>query len=111
MQAVQLGTRFLDISLLWGALVLANHGFFSLENPESSMLWLMPQLVDFVVRWGTVVTEIHMCQYGSKHKKPTSFMHVPDFLAGLSRSCSGQTSEHVHEELSGKVQLADGSWV
>ena len=111
MQAVQLGTRFLEISLLWGALVLAQNGFFSLENPESSMLWLMPQIVDFVVHWCPVFAEVHMCQYGSKHKKPTSFMHAPDFLAGLSRSCPGSTALHVHEELSGKVQLADGSWI
>ena len=48
--AVQQGTAFLELSLEWGALVLKAKGSFSLENPESSMLWLMPQTVNFVIR-------------------------------------------------------------
>jgi len=49
-----------------------------------------------------------MCAFGSKHKKPTSFLQVPDVLNVLARACPGLSSSHVHEELSGKVR-ASGS--
>ena len=65
MIAVQQGTSFLEISLEWGAIVLQARGFFSLENPESSMLWLMPQTISFVLKWSAIVQELCMCAFGS----------------------------------------------
>ena len=68
MIAVQQGTSFLELSLEWGDIVLQARGFCSLENPESSMLWLMPQTISFVLKWSATVQELCMCAFGSRHK-------------------------------------------
>ena len=84
-------------------------GFWSLENPASSRLWLFEP----IVRLRTLPDVIHvtwdMCQFKAPHKKPTTLLTNMADIASLGRRCTGG---HVHETLQGTVRtcLADGRY-
>ena len=104
-EKVRLGTRFLDISLELADLVFQHKGAWSIENPASSMLWLMPQVLLFIAQHPHVRNQLDMCQFGGDSKKPTVFLASGAFLAQISRQCPGETSDHVHVPLKGTVWI------
>ena len=95
-EKVRLGTLFLDVTLeLCRAISLAG-GHWSIENPDSSMLWLMPQVIAFIQEFQPQRLLLHMCAYGSKHNKPTAFLVSGTLLEPIARTCPGVTASHVH---------------
>ena len=108
--AVDLGTKFLDITLQLARLIQSAGGVWTIENPLSSMLWLMPQTILLLAVPGVARYEIDMCMFGGTSQKPTLFVCSQDLLSTIVRRCCGQSASHVHVTLKGKV-LSDGKWV
>ena len=65
-----------------------------LENPLSSYMLCIPELIHFITKMpNVVVSDCDICQYGRKWKKPTRFVsgHVcPCDAHRLQRRCSGK---------------------
>ena len=92
------GTTFMRMSVDLAHMVVQQGGFFTLENPASSMLWLTPEVTDLELRTGAVRVYHDMCQHGSPHKKPTVFLSSHPAFLSLGRRCPG---DHYHEPLEG----------
>ena len=109
-EKVRLGTLFLDITLQFCEALTKVGALWSIENPESSLLWLMPQVKAFCQRLSPLRIELHMCAYSSLHCKPTSFLTSARCLALIGKLCPGKSATHVHEALSGTV-VVDGKQI
>ena len=107
---MRLGTLFLDITLLLCEALTKVGAFWSIENPESSMLCLMQQLKAFCRRLSPARVELHMCAYSSPHRKLTSFLTTAKCLARIGKLCPGKSATHLHEALSGTVVI-DGNQI
>eukprot|EP00972_Heterocapsa_arctica_P012659 1859891-Heterocapsa_arctica.AAC.1 len=46
-----------------------------MENPFSSRMWLMPNLIRFIPKSGARFSQVDYCQYGPDWCKPTGFLH------------------------------------
>ena len=86
---------------------------WSLENPKSSMLWLMPPLLAFCRRLSPAPLriELHMCAYGSPHRSSTSFLTTADCLAQIGKLCPGKSAMHFHEALSWRDRKTEVSQI
>ena len=62
------GNMFVDITLMLAALLAAQGCDWSIENPASSMLWIMPQVISFLSQWLGQMFILDLCAFGSKHK-------------------------------------------
>ena len=87
------GTTFLKMSVELAYAVHATGGFFTLENPASSMLWLTDDVRQLEAYAGAVQVYVDMCQYGSPHKKPTVFLASDPAFLIMARRC---TADHAH---------------
>ena len=104
-EKVRLGTLFLDITLQLCAALASVGAFWSIENPATSMLWLMPQMVEFCNRFSPTRIELHMCAFGSLHFKPTSFLTSAKNLVPIGRLCPGISNSHARDALTGTVLI------
>ena len=68
-EKVRFGTLFLDITIELAKLVAGHGGHWSIENPLSSMMWIMPQMIQLMT--GQFRNELDMCAYAGLSKKPT----------------------------------------
>ena len=76
---------------------------WSVENPESSLLWLMPEMVALRALPNFSEVTFNMCAYGGCSAKPTTIWTNCGRLLALRRVCPGISSSHRHVELKGKV--------
>ena len=84
---------------------------FSLENPRSSRLWLVPELLDLARRANAEWAHVDYCQYQVPWKKSTSFLLFhwlpaqPSLLVctGSQKKCSASGKSHI--TLKGKDPL------
>ena len=60
-------------------------GYFSLENPERSMIWLVPQLLELFSRAGVAAVLVFYNAYGTLFVKPTLLLHNMPTLHALHR--------------------------
>jgi hypothetical protein len=102
---VRLGTQFLDITLLLCEMVVNHGGHWSIENPSSSMLWIMPQTIALLGLRNSFLFTLDMCAFGSEHMKPTTFASSHACLQGMVRKCPGLSLNHVHIPLQGTVMV------
>ena len=67
-------------------------GYFSVENPESSFLWLLKEYKALAALKGVRFVVLHQCAYGSPHYKPTGILtNAPWLFEGEScRQCKDQ---------------------
>ena len=78
------------------------HGVrWTIENPLSSMLWIMPQTEQFCNEVQPIRVEFHMCAFGAQSMKPTLLLCSDNAFCGLARTCPGCSSKHKHVELQG----------
>lgn len=86
--------------------ILEKHGnHWSLENPASSYVWMMPKMVKLCSKEQTSMVGLHQCAYGLKLpdkngvegpcKKPTQLAGNMPGLSQLCMWCSCDTT-HVH---------------
>eukprot|EP00438_Fugacium_kawagutii_P025119 Skav230792 [mRNA] locus=scaffold312:103074:108500:+ [translate_table: standard] len=95
-------------SLLWFSLrmlrLCESHGVpYTLENPFSSMAWIMPPMKKFISRYNPGLLTLDFCQYGEAWKKPTTLMFNYINLYPLAlrcttigHRCSRSKRPHIH---------------
>ena len=79
------------------------------ENPLSSRLWLTPGFKALMKQDNVDFVSLHMCQFGSKWKKPTAILagNVPSHLLDpICKTCSGSSgicsrTKKAHLQLTG----------
>ena len=47
---------------------------FIIENPQASMLWMLPELKRLIARQDVCIIDAHFCQWGARWKKPTRLL-------------------------------------
>jgi site-specific DNA-cytosine methylase len=76
---VEQGNKFFDLTV--ELIHLNKYGYWSIENPCSSMAWMLPALQK-LAQLGAQTHTFDSCAYGAPWKKPTSFMtNVPQLQA------------------------------
>ena len=103
LELVTVGNQLMVITAELATLCSSVGTLWSIENPASSMLWLMPEMLKLRSLAGFIEVPFDMCVYGGSAKKPTLIWTTCSLLRKLARSCPGQSSSHKHVELSGKV--------
>ena len=98
---VDMGTEFLDITISLAALATEFDAAWTIENPLSSMMWLMPQMIELQANLAAAKVEMHMCAYGALSMKPTLILCSGKHFLHLDKRCPGKSSEHKHIELKG----------
>ena len=68
-------------------LVISGGGFFSAEQPGSSVMFRLDIFVWIAAR-GCALTQLSSCTYGSPLKKPFQFLHNKPWLLELASQCS-----------------------
>ena len=108
-KAVDQGTTFMELSVHIARLVVEAGGFFTIENPHSSRIWLTPELQELHAWSGAVEVVMDMCCYGSDHLKPTRFLCSHPCFEALGKRCQGG---HEHIPLQGMVwDVEKEDWV
>ena len=85
-------------------------GFFSIENPATSLLWETPASKRVASLPGVVDLVGDQCVFGGLAKKATCWRTNAPWLWVLHRDCPGWP-EHQHRPLDGFTYLGDGSQV
>lgn len=80
---------------------------WTIENPQSSYLWRLPEFVALARRAGVFTTTFPMCAYGCLYQKRTAFMSNARWVAGIAAKC---TCRRRHERLQGRVRVGQ-RWV
>ena len=80
--------------------------YFVIENPESSLMWVFPPMLELLAKQEVVRISLDYCQYGEEWKKPTTLATNCNALQVLERRCQdtgGRCSRTglVHRELRG----------
>ena len=70
------------------------------ENPQTSLMWLLPPLQRLLTRGGFAEVTFHWCMWGHRWRKPTTVKGRPQWLPRLLRRCDGH---HDHVVLAGNV--------
>ena len=101
---VTMGTEFMFFTQRMATLCHKLGVLWSVENPASSFIWVMPPILDLAQLPTVQKITLDMCRFGSVHKKPTSIMAAMD-LHELARSCDMVARPHEHEPLVGMVTI------
>ena len=109
-----LGNRLLRHSVKIIRCRVRNHVFWTLENPRSSLAFLMPQLQALMRLPNVSSVVFDQCSFGlrdpASHKLYKKATRVIGHLPGLDKLCRPCTHNHDHEIVKGKV-CVDGAWV
>ena len=97
---VTMGTDFMFFTQRMATLCHKFGVLWSVENPASSFIWVMPPILDLAQLPNVQTITLDMCRFASVHKKPTSIMAALD-LHALARSCDMVARPHEHEPLVG----------
>ena len=78
----------------------------ALENPGSSLLWQMPQMLALNRREDVTIVETDYCMFGVPWRKRTKFMYAYVDLSCIARKCSSRKgvcdrTGHRHVQLQG----------
>jgi hypothetical protein len=71
---VAMGTEFMLFTQRMATLCHKFGVLWSVENPASSFLWVMPPILDLAQLPNVQKITLDMCRFGSVHKKPTSIL-------------------------------------
>ena len=82
-QLLHLGNALLAFSLECSLMLLAAGGYFSLENPELSWLWLQEGTLTLLSKSGVALVRVLFKDFAAPFYKPTLFMHNIPTLHGL----------------------------
>ena len=102
-----LATRFAKIATC----VHRAGGWWSLEQPEKSFMWLYKPVLELSRLPGAAWICGDQCCLGGEYMKPTGWLSNAPFMGVLAQKCPGQPSHVVHPRLEGKVEAPDGTIV
>ena len=106
---VFLGNLFLQRSCMACLAVYLHGGDFSIENPEFSLMWSTPDIIELKRLTKAWLVDFDQCFFGAPSVKPTRLLVSHQGFDALHHRCPGG---HRHEQLKGKV-WSDffGRWV
>jgi len=108
-EKVAIGDWFLHLALAIYEIQISLGKYASIENPGTSMLWHVRQMVQFISTHGLMLIPFDMCEYGAAFKKYTRLLCNHPCFEGLQRRC---TRSHIHEVLAGSVFCERaGRWI
>ena len=96
------GNVLADFTARVASQVRHDRGYFSIENPRKSLLWLHPAMKALRKLPGVIMVPFDMCTYGAPWQKPTALLTNFPHLRAL-RSLCPRTREHLHRPLKGRV--------
>ena len=74
-QLVEMGNQLVSVSVKLCLALYAAGGYFSLENPERSLLWIHPDVLELFRLSGVASVLVYYNTYGALFVKPTLFLH------------------------------------
>jgi hypothetical protein len=77
-------------------------GYFSIENPFSSLIWNLKRYAQFAKEDGIRLVRVHQCMAGSNHKKETGILTNAPWLKDMI--CDIEVRPHHHVPLMGLVE-------
>jgi hypothetical protein len=83
-ELVELGNSLLEFSVHYCTILYAHGGYFSIENPELSWLWLQPETIELYSLPGVSYVSLYYKSYGTPYMKPTLFLHNSPVLHRIS---------------------------
>ena len=83
-------------------------GFWSIENPEQSLMWLLPALVSLKGLRGVRFIVGDQCCHGFLYRKPTGWLTNAEFLEVFRCRCPGEPQHPRHPALEGWAVAPDG---
>ena len=99
-QLLEVGTLLVQVAIQLALLCRQAGAKWSIENPASSMIWMMPEMLDLQAQCQLAVVKFDMCAFGWQSKKPTTTWVSEQTLSSLCSCCPGR---HRHVHLTGKV--------
>ena len=90
LRKVRDGNAMLDITLRMIQTCEQQHIPYGFENPASSFIWFMPQLVRCRQSTNSTIITLDYCQFGEMWKKPTSIWGNFWDFSGLQKRCNPQ---------------------
>ena len=78
--------------------------WWSVENPQSSMIWELPPMRRLMNRSDVFVIDFPMCAYGTAYKKPTRIITNCVELCSLTRTCRHKNHS---QKLVGRTSYVD----
>ena len=85
-------------------------GWFSIENPATSYIWLYKPLVRLAKLDRVQLLEGDQCMFGGEYRKPTGWLTNSPHLSRIAVKCPGGPGHH-HPPLEGMVRDFWGEWV
>jgi len=83
-------------------------GYWSIENPARSYIWLFHPLVSLAKLAGAKLIIGDQCLHGGLYRKPTGWLTTAPFLQVLEGCCPGPPSHPRHPALQGWAVAPDG---
>ena len=74
-QLVDMGNQLVSVSVKLCFALYTAGGFFSLENPERSLLWIHPDVLELFRLSGVAFVFVYYTSYGALFVKPTQVVH------------------------------------
>ena len=97
---LEMGTLLMQVTVQLALLCRQCGSQWSIENPASSLIWIMPEMLALQRHCKPDEVMFHMCAYGAQSKKPTLIWASDRSLGSLRRTRPGN---HRHVHLTGKV--------
>jgi hypothetical protein len=85
---VELGNKLLSFTIECCVLLIEHDGYFSIENPEMSWLWLQTEAIMIATLPGVEFVKCYFSNFGVPFCKPTLFMHNTPTLHRLKQVVS-----------------------
>ena len=85
--------------------------WFSVENPETSLIWQLPAMQQVSAMLNVQMVSWDMCCFGSEYKKGTSILTNAPWTSALQMRCPGPPRHPAHPQLTGKIFMESKGWV
>ena len=111
---VRVANSLAELSAMLALCITSVGGFYVIENPWTSMLWLHRPIINVLQYTNAVTAQVHFCKYLLPWKKPTRLSGtLPGLLTleclctGVNGKCSFTGKRHV--QLTGRSST--GEWL
>ncbi len=101
-----LGNALADFSVRMAHACIANHTWFTIEQPRRSWMWRLGSMRHLAMVPEVHITHLTMCSFGCAYQKQTSFMSNGGFTLAIASTCKCKQRHHVL--LQGSVRDTNG---
>ena len=86
-EAEHCGNQLAYLSITIAELCLKHGVWFSLEQPRTSLMWLLPEMIALRAKPGVVPCHLVMCAYGCDYMKRTTFLTNAHWMMAAACKC------------------------